>query len=485
MPKGISFSILHVVLFIFVLIIPLSAHADLFMSVSGKVVAADNGAGLGGVRLLLMSQKKGKIREVTSNPQGIFILRDVPKGQYEIWPISEDPFVVSSSATLPVTVPDGKNVVGIQVKLARGGAVRGKVLAGNGIAVPQAAITTSSGPTTTTDAEGVFMVRGIVPGSLKIGIMPPAIGMRSIETSVREGQVTEIGTISFEVGPTSAMSGTVLDVSGAPISGAILIAHGTSKSVGYGISRDDGYFYITGMPADNNYKVSVVADGYQAMSLNDLAVPSAGVSVVLTPLTQKTSSVARYRMASLGPGEMYTKMVIPAFFGGDSEGDGRCPGGWWSGVSADFTALLVPLGVLKSGGGSASIGRLACWDSPARLDFLSLCGEGGVSNSTISASIGVSGTYCHDACKRDVLLNWSHGPVFSATQSTNIPYFGPLFSFGADYNGPATCNWISVGFGVGLPTTFNFPSDISGVFAGYRACNTKPFNIWEFLFKII
>jgi hypothetical protein len=62
----------------------------------------------------------------------------------------------------------------------------------------------------------------------------------------------------------------------------------------------------------------------------------------------------------------------------------------------------------------------------------------------------------------------------------------PAISFGADY-GAATCNWLSVGFERRLPNIFNLPKEIADVksFAGYRICNTKPFNIWEFLSKFM
>lgn len=71
------------------------AHADLFMSVSGKVVAADDGAGLPNIKLVLMSQTKGRLAEARTNAQGVFVLRDVPQGMHDILAISEDPFVAS------------------------------------------------------------------------------------------------------------------------------------------------------------------------------------------------------------------------------------------------------------------------------------------------------------------------------------------------------------------------------------------------------
>src|SRR6185369_12141931 len=146
------------------------AHADLFMSVSGKVVAADNGAPLSGVTLRLLSPEKGKIAEAKSNAQGVFIIRDVRKGDYSIWAVTDDPFVVSSTTTVPMTVPDGKNVVGIGIKLQRGGAIKGKVVTSNGKIVANANIL-GNGLPAATDAAGNFLMKGVAPGLIDLAVV--------------------------------------------------------------------------------------------------------------------------------------------------------------------------------------------------------------------------------------------------------------------------------------------------------------------------
>ena len=146
--------------------VPRFAYAELLTSVSGKVIAADDGAGVSAVRVLLMSPQKGKITEAKSISGGFFVLRDVPKGQYDLLAIADDPYLVSLKTPVTVNVLEGKNLVGVVLKVERGGAIKGRLVTGNGQEVPHANIVASNSSSAKTDSNGYFFLKGIPAGTI-------------------------------------------------------------------------------------------------------------------------------------------------------------------------------------------------------------------------------------------------------------------------------------------------------------------------------
>lgn len=168
-----------VLFFIAVVFFTGNAYAELYMGISGKVVEEGSNIPLANVQLVLMSQQKGKMVEAKSDTQGNFALKWIPQGPYDIIAIPQDYYTMPLKKPLPVTVPLGKNVVGVTVKLQRGGVVKGKVLTSTGVPVPQATILGSSGMSVSTKDDGTFMIKGVAPGAMTLAVMAPAIGVKT------------------------------------------------------------------------------------------------------------------------------------------------------------------------------------------------------------------------------------------------------------------------------------------------------------------
>lgn len=459
-------------LFLFVATV---AQADLFMSVSGKVVAADNGAPLSGVTLRLISPDKGKIAEAKSNALGVFIIRDVRKGDYSVWAVSDDPFIVSSNTTVQVTVPDGKNVVGIGIKMQRGGAIRGRILTSTGGAVPQASILGPGGLSATTDASGNFVIRGATVGAVDLAVIAPQIAVKSFKATSIAGKYTEVGSIILPVGTDSVLKGTVTDISGDPVSGAILIASAGIGSGAYTMGLDNGSFAMTGLDKTKKYKLDIIVYGYEPLSLTEVSVPTINLAIVLKPVQQKASSLLQYRYNS-GKSDveiMYTEMIIPAAYRTCSKGN--CPEGIWYGYSADLTGILIPINVFTELGGSFSIGRYRCSSSLSKLDFSSFCKYVAVTTNFVSVGVGSIGYRCTKACCGEDLLGSSNGFVGMLSAGLRGT------AGGVDFSGGTYCFTWSAGLGIDVPISGSLP--ISGVVA-YRNCDTfEQVNVFEYYLR--
>lgn len=443
-------------LFLFVTTV---AHADLFMSVSGKVVAADDGAPLSGVTLRLLSPEKGKITEAKSNAQGVFIIRDVWKGDYSIWAVSDDPFIVSSNTNVPVTVPDGKNVVGIGIKLQRGGVIKGKVVTSNGKIVANANIL-GTGLPATTDTAGNFLLKGVAPGLIDLAVVASSLAAKEFSATCESGKVIDVGNVVLPVGASSAIRGTVVDTAGNPVSSVILAAANVNVSGAYAKSSNAGSFIITGLSAAK-FKLTVVKYGYEPLTIADVPVPSSNLRVMLTPSPVAPTGVVQYKIDNdkSAVERMYLDNIIPASFLDsfsnyeDLPGeDGSCPDdGEWIGVSIDLTAGINLKRVKLSAGGSWSVGGLACLSRKVEFGFSQNCKYGGPGKEDFfGLSYGVSDILVSNACHAKQVLGSSNGVVIGGSSGIPASKFAISSGFAIDWSGPAYS--LTISGALGIPT---------------------------------
>lgn len=494
-----------------VFISPLNAQAELFMNISGSVIESAAGVGLQNVKVVLMSKTNGKVAEATSDTTGKFIFQNIKQGVYDLLTSSDDTFLINSKSTVPVTVPNGKNVVGVNVKMQRGSAIKGRAITSTGIPVKQAKIT-GGGAFTSVDMDGNFVLKGISPGATQIGIFPTAIGSKLLSASVEVGKITDLGNIVFAVGTATAIQGTVVDSHGTVVKGAVLIAY-NNTSAGYAFSSNDGSFFITGLDV-GQYSLVAVAYGYVKSILTNINVPAAGVNVVLTPSLAQTSSVLQYRFASIMESEKkiiskVMELVTPDEAIATQCKKGSCQDGTWLGVSVDFGGTAVIPGLLGSANGSTtaagtfSIGSFFCWNSSGSIQFTETCTYlGGTTNNSKSISIdpGFGLTpfiIAWDACCTEDIEGPTTGSVLGLSRAAGgtsaiLSKFGVAGAVGYDTGNPAS--FLSFSLAAGAPSSLlidelnkkrnsqmgRLSPEGSDIFASYRSCQTdEAANIFE------
>ena len=456
------------------------ASAELYMKIYGKVIDKESGLGLSSTKVVLLAQRHGKVAEATTNSKGDFILKKVKQGSYSLIAESDNQFIINTSTPIPVFVPKGKNVVGALVKLEHGGAIKGRVITSTGVAVPKANIL-ANGISATTDEKGNFHLKGIPAGELLVGVFASGVGIKAVPAVIEKNKTYALGDINLNIGVGTSIQGTVVDQSGLPVPGAILVAYNDRYSAGYTLNSDDGTFVLTGLEP-SSHELVVVAYGYEQIKLKNIGIPSSNIKVVMSPSQHQTSQSWKihYPTKLSNNDYLFNKfidLITPQnAFALNSCNLGTCPENEWWGASADLTGI-APIWVLKVAGGSFSIGRYFCRSSNARLDFTSFCELIGSGNTTFQLSASATGYYCRKACCGEDLYGNTYGPYFSL--GVGLTGGGG----GIDFSSGATCYSVSGGLGFSTPTWTDWAdpdSKLWGGFVAYRTCDiSKPVNVFE------
>ena len=236
---------------------------------------------------------------VRTNREGHFELRGVPAGVQQL--IVMGPGLVRTRVFVDVSErPHGA----IDVFLAPGGTVQGRVIDQNGDPVPGAAISSASGSmilgaalTETADEEGRFLFDGFPLKTLMYPLQTSARGYYATESemfAIRDGErpreltlgmaaVVEKGVpaglrlrnrlvAGDDAPPKGAIRGHVVDPTGRPVRNfavrLLAIQHNEQRDSGSFSNRerhfsdDDGRFVIGHLDADKRYRLAVIAAGF-------------------------------------------------------------------------------------------------------------------------------------------------------------------------------------------------------------------------------
>ncbi|HTW92527.1 MAG TPA: carboxypeptidase regulatory-like domain-containing protein [bacterium] len=253
-------------------------------TISGKVTDAQTGSGIDGALL------------VACGPDGSGETHSYACGGYQIASLPPGKYQVSASATgyEPATYPEsvvvvgGQNTPDIDFALVPTGGGHGGIagfvsdsLTGDAIA---GALVTATGPHGSgqehTCQHGGYLISNLPAG--KYSVCAQAQGYKSKvypeSVEVIGGQVTE--QINFALAPDSAETGGISgqvtnSVTGDPIFGALVVAHGPSH--GQGNTCQHGYYYI-GELAPGIYEVVAGARGFKTSAPETVEVHTGQVT---------------------------------------------------------------------------------------------------------------------------------------------------------------------------------------------------------------
>ena len=176
----------------------IAPRQDAALSVSGRVMAADTEAPIGGAQVLLHDASGGFSRVVDTSDDGRFLFQDIAPGSYVVG-ATKPPFVVTVHGVTtehprgtPIVVRRGQPVPDIVIRMPRGAAISGTVRDEHGQPLVHAhvgvieietlrprppALPFPNGPwigaTRQTNARGEFRLYGIEPGKYLLYAAPP------------------------------------------------------------------------------------------------------------------------------------------------------------------------------------------------------------------------------------------------------------------------------------------------------------------------
>ncbi len=109
----------------------------IYMKVSGKVIQRETGKGIPDINIILFEIDEGEEFEGTTDREGNFLIKMVPKGIYEIPEIeiylSCPQELIIDKMPKKIKVSPGKNISGIDIYLKKGATISGSVYAADGV----------------------------------------------------------------------------------------------------------------------------------------------------------------------------------------------------------------------------------------------------------------------------------------------------------------------------------------------------------------
>ncbi|MDC0717426.1 carboxypeptidase regulatory-like domain-containing protein [Nannocystis bainbridge] len=203
-------------------------------AIRGRVVDA-RGAGAPAEAVLAHSQGassgRGRASDAAVAADGSFHLRGMRPGAYAL-EVSFGPGR-PPPPRVPVEVPEGRDVEGVEIRLAEGSEVRGKVIDGAGRPVARATVSlrgAQSGGSQETGDDGRFAVQGVLPGQYRATAYIDARPLKrageqlgdalGVSVEVRAGAATEVELVVET--RDGRITGQVVDGSGEPVADAFL-----------------------------------------------------------------------------------------------------------------------------------------------------------------------------------------------------------------------------------------------------------------------
>jgi predicted outer membrane repeat protein len=328
-------------------------------SIKGLVTTADTGAPLRGAEVRLSSRGSYN-RLVTTDGDGLFNLRDLPSGEYQLT-VSRAGFTSMTfgqrrplETPTPIKLSEGASFTA-NVALTRGGAIRGRIvdefgepIAGTRIQVLRSRMVQgqrrlqSTGPGDQTDDTGEFRVYGLPPGDYYVTASTGAAdSVRRAPPIYYPGtpSFTEAQSITLVVGTEASadfqlqpfrnarVSGIVFNASGAPIQASVQLS---SEAVGLGPSFEQAgnpqaFTLIADSGADGRFAIVDVPPGPYVLTANssfvagllagqDAGNPNAGPNKMMQDIMERGPEVAVLPIAVSG--EDISDLVLTTRRGG-------------------------------------------------------------------------------------------------------------------------------------------------------------------------
>ncbi|MFI5181819.1 MAG: carboxypeptidase regulatory-like domain-containing protein [Thermoanaerobaculia bacterium] len=152
------------------------------------------------------------VRQEVSSDDGQFTLENVPAGLRQVRVVAKG---YQTARVGGIAVEDGETRGGVEVRLARGMTLRGRVVeAGSGRPIPDVDITVESGSSrTTTDVDGAFTIEGLPAGKVRVTARNPDYAPTSEVAEVGEGG----GAVELRLSPGASVSAVVVSAAGEPL----------------------------------------------------------------------------------------------------------------------------------------------------------------------------------------------------------------------------------------------------------------------------
>lgn len=229
------------------------------------------------------------MKETRSGDDGSFRIEDVSPGIWELKAAAAGHLPVEMSS---LEVRSAQDLTGVEVVLAPGAVVEGRVLSPGSRPVAGAAVEPVEprvmGPRillrptrAVTDGDGYYRLDGVAPGDRTFQAERDGFRAAVRDLEVRPGE----NALDFSLEAGAEISGRVVDDDGTPVAAARVVLYEgySSWNLPSAVSRPDGTFILAGV-ADGTYRIAAEKEGYARSRGQDLTVAgnASGIEVKLS-----------------------------------------------------------------------------------------------------------------------------------------------------------------------------------------------------------
>jgi len=300
--------------------IPLSTNPTTGI-IKGTVTDAANGQSLSDVTITVTGSFNGN---TVTGIDGSFIFTDVTPGSVTITASKTEYYSVTGTGTV---VAGGILFFNPQLSTspptATTGNLAGKVYDGStNIPIQGAAISLSGATSTTTDAQGSFLIKDITPGTYQVTISASGYISQTYQVMIIAGVTTDMQTVYLTPSlQSTTVTGKVTDAStGNPIAGADVAVVGTAFS---SKTATDGTYSITGI-TELEFSLKASAVGYDSL-IHIISLIDHGIYTVDFPLAP--SQTGDLKIVSLSTDKQSYTAYSPVSIMAEVRNSGSAPVG--------------------------------------------------------------------------------------------------------------------------------------------------------------
>lgn len=236
-----------------------TADAEIYSSISGRVIGEDTGKGVGGVTVEAIGKKR---YSAESNEDGTYIIQNVLSGgKYALHFSAMGTRYITELPKIIIDVPLGKNVVNVNYVLKVGGGVSGTVYKSDGVTplnrvgvsvmrenTPDGEVSDATLGGALTDETGKYVVMGMTDGDYTVWTMIPGIGVIRKDVTIEKGKTVAGVDFIFRFDDITGVSGYVRSsVDNKPIINAKVDIDIDGEEIGYAYTDDTGRYSIVGI----------------------------------------------------------------------------------------------------------------------------------------------------------------------------------------------------------------------------------------------
>jgi len=246
------------------------SNGAIYTSISGKVIAEDNGQGIAGIGVLAVMLESNEHYYATTDVSGKYVLKNLKPGTYKIG-FSKRSSYVSVKPVLKVVLPKGKNVVNANYVLKLGGSVSGIVYGADGVTPLNHVKVSAEVPTsqpewvmnfdfTFTDNNGRYLLQGL-PVSDNCVVDVEILGHAPLTKTARitKGETTKNVNFVVKWDDITGVSGYVKSlIDDKPVEGVgITLSDQSGNPIATAITYGTGRYSIVGV-SPGIYKVTAL-----------------------------------------------------------------------------------------------------------------------------------------------------------------------------------------------------------------------------------